>query len=42
MPAVGRCKVFLGRESMEEVKVYFRTVLCKHGEMKGEIRERYL
>ncbi len=41
VPVAGRCKVDLG-ERMEEVKEfkYLETVLCKHGEMDGEIRER--
>ncbi len=42
VPVAGRCKVDLGGERMEEVKEfkYLGTVLCKHGEMDGEIRER--
>ena len=42
MPIVGRCEVVLGGEKMEEVKKfkYLSTVLCKHGEMGGEIRKR--
>ena len=41
VPAVGRCEVVLG-ERMEEVKEfkYLGAMLCKHGEMEGEIRER--
>ena len=31
--------IILGEE-MEEVKEYSGTVLCKHGEMEGEIGER--
>ena len=40
--AVGRCEVLLGGERIEEEKQlkYLGTVLCKHGEMEGEIRER--
>ena len=41
VPAVGRCEVVPGGKKMEEVKEfkYLGTVLCKHGEMRGEIRE---
>ena len=40
MPGVERCELALGEE-MEEVKVfqYLGTVLGKHREMEGEIRE---
>ncbi len=39
LPAVARCRIMLGSEKMEEVSEfkYLRTVLCKHGGMKGEI-----
>ena len=42
VPVAGRCEVELGGERMEEVKEfkYLGAVLCKHGEMEGEIRER--
>ena len=41
VPAVGRCKVVLGGKTMKEVKEskYLATVLCKHGETEGKIRE---
>ncbi len=44
MPAVARCRLMLGREKMEEVSKfkYLGTVLCKHGGMEGEIRERVM
>ncbi len=34
------CKIWLGKEKMEEVNEfkYLRTMLCKHGSMEGEIR----
>ncbi len=37
-----RRKIWLGKEKMEEVNEfkYLGTVLCKHGSMEGEIRER--
>ena len=40
MLGVGRCEAVLG-EKMEEVKEfkYLETVLCKHGEIEGEIRK---
>ncbi len=40
--AIPECKIWLGREKMEEVNEfkYLGTMLCKHGSMKGEIRER--
>ncbi len=40
--AILGCKIWLGREKMEEVNEfqYLRTILCKHGSMEGEIRER--
>ena len=38
VPAIGRCEVVLGEKmEMKEFK-YLGTVLCKHGEMEGEIR----
>ncbi len=44
MPAVARCRIMLGREKMEEVSEfkYLGIVLCKHGGMEGEIRERLM
>ena len=41
VPPIGKCEAVLG-EKMEEVKEfkYLETVLCKYGEMEGEIRER--
>ncbi len=44
LPAVVRFRVMLGCEKMEEVSefIYLGTVLCKHGEMEGEIRERVM
>ncbi len=44
LPAVARCRVMLGSEEMEEVSEfkYLGTVLCKHGGMEGEIRERVM
>ncbi len=40
--AILECKIWLGRERMEEVNEfkYLGTILCKHGSMEGEIRER--
>ncbi len=40
--AVLGCKIWLGKEKMEEVNElkYLGTILCKHGNMEGEIRER--
>ncbi len=40
--AIPECKIWLGREKMEEVDEfkYLGTILCKHGSMEGEIRER--
>lgn len=39
---VDRCRIVLGGETMEEVQEfkYLETVIDKHGEMDGEIRER--
>ena len=39
--AVGRCEVVLGGKKMKEAEEfkYLRTVLCKHGEMEGEMGE---
>ncbi len=36
------CKIWLGKEMMEEVNEfkYLGSILCKHGNMEGEIRER--
>ncbi len=44
MPVAGRCEVDLGGERMEEVKEfkYLGTVLCRQGEMDGEMKEREL
>ncbi len=41
VPVAGRCEVDVG-ERMEKVKgfKYLETVLCKHGDKDGEIRER--
>ncbi len=41
---MARCTVMLGSEEMEEVSEfkYLGTVLCKHGGMEGEIRERVM
>ena len=41
VPAVGKCEVLL-RERMEEVKEFksMGTMLCKYGEMEGEVRDR--
>ncbi len=40
--AIPECKIWLGKEKMEEVNEfrYLGTILCKHGSMEGEIRER--
>ncbi len=40
--AILGCKIWLGRDRMEEVNEfkYLGTILCKHGSMEGEIRER--
>ena len=37
-----RCKIVMGGKCLEEVKEfkYLGTVLCKHGSMEGEMRER--
>ncbi len=42
LPAVARYRIMLGSEKMEEVNAFkfWVTVLCKHGGMEGEIRER--
>ena len=42
MSAVGRCEIVLVREKNEAVKGLknLGTVLCKYGEMEGELRER--
>ncbi len=42
MPAVTRCRIMLGSEKMEEVSEFkdFKTVLCKHEDMEGEIKTR--
>ncbi len=44
LPAVAGCRIMLGSEEMEEVNEfkYLGTVLCKHGGMEGEIRERVM
>ncbi len=41
-PSVLGCKIWLGNEKVEEVNEfkYLGTILCKHGSMEGEIRER--
>ncbi len=40
--AIHGCKIWLGKEKMEEVNEfkYLGTILCKHGNMEGEIREK--
>ncbi len=40
--AILGCKIWLGKEKMEEVNEfkYLGTILRKHGSMEGEIRER--
>ncbi len=40
--AILECKIWLGKERMEEVNEfkYLGTILCKHGSMEGEIRVR--
>ncbi len=40
--AILECKIWLEKEMMEEVKEfkYLGTILCQHGSMEGEIRER--
>ena len=40
LPTVGRCEIIL-EEKIEEVKgfKYLETVICKHVEMEGEIRD---
>ncbi len=42
LEAILECKIWLGKEKMEEVNEfkYLGTVLCKHGSMEGETRER--
>ena len=42
VPVAENCEIILGGEKMEVVKEfkYLGTVLCKHGEMDGEIRAR--
>ncbi len=44
LPTVAKCRIMLGSEKMEEVSEfkYLGTVLCKHEEMEGEIRERVM
>ncbi len=44
LPAVARSRIVLGSEKMEEMSEfkYLGTVLCKHGGMEGEIRERVI
>ncbi len=44
LPAVASCRIMLGSEKMEEVSEfkYLGTVLCKHGGLEGEIRERVM
>ncbi len=40
--AILGCKIWLGKEKMEEVNdfKYLETILCKHGSIEGEKRER--
>ncbi len=40
--AIAGCKIWLGKEKMEEVNElkYLGPFLCKHGSMEGERRER--
>ncbi len=40
--AILGCKIWLGKEKMEEVNEfkYLVTILCNHGSMEGEIREK--
>ncbi len=40
--AILECKLWLGKERVEEVNEFkcLGTILCKHGSMEGEIRER--
>ncbi len=40
--AIPGCKIWLGKEKMEAVNEfkYLGTILCKHGSMEGERRER--
>ncbi len=42
VPVDDRCEIVMGGERMEVVKEfkYLGTVLSKHGEMAGEVRER--
>ena len=44
VPVNERCEIALGDERMEVVKEfkYLVTVLSKHGEMEGEVREKEL
>ncbi len=44
MPAVAGYRIRLGHEKIEEVSEfkYMGTVLCKHGRMEREIRERVM
>ncbi len=44
MTAVARCIIMLGREKLEEVSEFkcLGTVLCKHGSVEGEIRQRVI
>ncbi len=44
MPALAGCRIMLGSAEMEEVNEfkYLGTVLCKHGGMEGELRERVM
>ncbi len=44
LPAVARCRIMLESEKLEEVSEvkYLGTVLCKHGGMEGERRERVI
>ncbi len=40
--AILGCKIWLGKEKMKEVNEfkYLGTILCKHGSMEGEVREK--
>ncbi len=44
LSAAASCRIMLGSEKMEEVSKFkhLGTVLCKHGGMEGEIRERVM
>ncbi len=44
LEAIPECKIWLGKERMEEVNEfkYLGTILCKHGSMEGEVKERIM